>query len=190
MDDAKTAADGVEVAKDRTVVEVSEDHDVHITAQADQAQSKEKHESVEKEAGFAAACEVRSAVGKDVSQAPIAVEEAPKAEEEQIGSKLMPTEAIENMEVDEAVQNQALRNSVARMSAQNLEGEGKGEQQSGNVGSPGSNTSLIPPKTHFESSGLLSLGSVEFEGSLRVHAFYVMHCMYTQYSGLIACACN
>ena len=72
MDDAKTAADGVEVAKDRTVVEVSEDHD----AQADQAQSKEKHESVEKEAGFAAACEVRSAVGKDVSQAPIAVEEA------------------------------------------------------------------------------------------------------------------
>ena len=189
MDDAKTAADGVEVAKDRTVVEVSEDHDVDMTAQADQAQSKEKHESDEKEAGFAAACEVRSAVGKDVSQAPIAAEEAPKAEEEQIGSELMPKEAIENMEVDEAVQNQALRNSLTRMSAQYL-GEEKGEQQGGNVGSPGSNPSPIPPKTHFESSGLLSLGSVEFEGSLHVHAFYVMHCMYTQYSGLIACACK
>ena len=117
--------------------------------------------------------------------------ESPKAEEEEIVSEPKPKDAVDNMDVEnEPLQQQALAASLTRMSEKDIEGEGLGEEQFGSVQSPGSNTSPLSSKALFESSGLLSLGSVEFAGSLRVHAFYVMHCMYTQYSGLIACACN
>ena len=117
--------------------------------------------------------------------------ESPKAEEEEIVSEPKPKDAVDNMDVEnEPLQQQALAASLTRMSEKEFEGEGLGEEQFGSVQSPGSNNSPLSSKALFESSGLLSLGSVEFAGSLRVHAFYVMHCMYTQYSGLIACACN
>ena len=117
--------------------------------------------------------------------------ESPKAEKEEIVSEPKPKDRVDNMDVEnEPLQQQALAASLIRMSEKEFEGEGLGEEQFGSVRSPGSNTSPLSSKALFESSGLLSLGSVEFAGSLRVHAFYVIHCMYTQYSGSIACACN
>ena len=109
MDDAKNQVRAVLPAADVVCVLDRDVEMTGMTAQADESQSKEKPESDEK-AGTAVASQDQSAVAL---QAPIAAEEAPKAEEEQIDSNLMPKEAIENMELDnETLQQQPLRDSL------------------------------------------------------------------------------
>ena len=189
------AGKGESKAKEASEVVVSKDHgaeDVEMTSQADESQSKEKHES----AGTAVACEDKDAVGSDGGRPTERTRDesgsgSPKAEEEEIVSEHNAKDRVDNMELEnEPLQQQALADSLARMSGQAIAGEGQEEKDLLSAGSASSLTSPLSPKPSFKSSGLLSLGSVEFAGSLRVHAFYVMHCMYTQYSGSIACACN